>query len=321
MRVAFVGKGGSGKSTLTALFVLHMARRGVPVLAIDADLNVHLPELLGVADRLPTNRHLARPGVTTEILEHLRGTNERISALAHFRKTTPPGRGSRRIVLGDPEDPILARYAVGDGSLRVAAVGTYEADAVGTACYHNALAILENVCSHLVDGSGVFVADMVAGVDAFANTLHVQFDLLVLVVEPTHRSVDVYDHYAALAATAGIPDVLVVVGNKVRDAADLAYLQNRIPADRLIGYVGDSSYLRTHDRTGGAIDFARIEPDIQQVLAGVERRLRAVIPNPRARLERLWELHRRYVAQAFIRDRFGDLTGQIDEAFDPTASV
>jgi len=39
-------------------------------------------------------------------------------------------------------------------------------------------------------------------------------------------------------------------------------------------------------------------------------------PDRRARLNKLFELHRRYIAQGFIAERYGDLTEQIDETFD-----
>lgn len=37
MRVAFVGKGGAGKSAISGTFARLLARRGHPVLAIDSD--------------------------------------------------------------------------------------------------------------------------------------------------------------------------------------------------------------------------------------------------------------------------------------------
>ncbi|MEU9382547.1 ArsA-related P-loop ATPase, partial [Streptomyces sp. NPDC048279] len=46
MRVAFVGKGGSGKTTLSALFARRLARSGAPVVAIDGDINQHLAHAL-----------------------------------------------------------------------------------------------------------------------------------------------------------------------------------------------------------------------------------------------------------------------------------
>ncbi|MDX6310864.1 MAG: dehydrogenase maturation factor, partial [Streptomyces sp.] len=48
MKIAFVGKGGSGKTTLSSLFIRHLAATRVPVLAVDADINQHLAPALGI---------------------------------------------------------------------------------------------------------------------------------------------------------------------------------------------------------------------------------------------------------------------------------
>lgn len=77
MKIAFAGKDGSGKTTLSSLFTRHLAARGLPVVAIDADINQHLAEALG-ADREPP----AMGGHLTEIKEYLRGSNPRISSAA-----------------------------------------------------------------------------------------------------------------------------------------------------------------------------------------------------------------------------------------------
>ena len=49
MKIAFAGKGGSGKTTLSSLFVRYLAAQGLPVVAIDADINQHLAEALGAS--------------------------------------------------------------------------------------------------------------------------------------------------------------------------------------------------------------------------------------------------------------------------------
>lgn len=48
MKIAFVGKGGSGKSTCAALFIHHLLRKKLAVIAVDADINTHLANLLGL---------------------------------------------------------------------------------------------------------------------------------------------------------------------------------------------------------------------------------------------------------------------------------
>ena len=49
MKIAFAGKGGSGKTTLSSLFTRHLAARGLPVVAIDADINQHLARVSGIS--------------------------------------------------------------------------------------------------------------------------------------------------------------------------------------------------------------------------------------------------------------------------------
>lgn len=74
MKIAFVGKGGSGKTTLSSLFIRHLASTGAPVVAVDADINQHLGAALGLgedeADTLPSmGAHLPL------IKQYLRGSN------------------------------------------------------------------------------------------------------------------------------------------------------------------------------------------------------------------------------------------------------
>ena len=50
MKVAVVGKGGSGKTTTSAVIARTLGRRGVPVVALDCDTNANLGISLGVGD-------------------------------------------------------------------------------------------------------------------------------------------------------------------------------------------------------------------------------------------------------------------------------
>jgi len=48
MKIAVCGKGGSGKTTISATLTRLLARRGLPVLAIDGDPNPNLVQALGL---------------------------------------------------------------------------------------------------------------------------------------------------------------------------------------------------------------------------------------------------------------------------------
>ncbi len=315
MRIAFVGKGGSGKTTLSALFSLLIKEKNIPLLVIDADINMHLPELLGIQEVFQKEMHISHPDAVKAIKTHLKDSNTRIKELSHFRKTTPPTKESNLIFIDNKDDVIINSFAKKNGDLPLMIVGTYDTDDIGASCYHNNLSIFENILSHIADKNEIVVTDMVAGVDAFANTLHAQFDLLVLVVEPTKRGLEVYEQYKELAISAGIYDCLFVLGNKVRNESDQKFIENHIPKEKLLGFLKESEYLRTKDQEGGQLDIKKLEPENIDLLETVFNKLKNTSNNNQDRLRKLWDLHRTYVAQDFIKERFGDLTNQIDETF------
>ncbi len=219
-------------------------------------------------------------------------------------------------MLGDATDPILNAYSVTSNGMRLMVVGTYNEEDVGASCYHNDLAVFENVLSHLVDDDGVVVADMVAGTDAFASTLHAQFDLTVLVVEPTWRGIEVYKDYVKLCEHAGCAHGLKVIGNKIKSEEDCALIREYIPIEAILGFVGQSAYLEKQDKTWSPIRVEEIESENLSAIEAAHDALKCMPYDPQKRLKKMWDLHRTYVSQGFIVERFGDLTTQIDETFD-----
>jgi CO dehydrogenase maturation factor len=240
VKIAFAGKGGSGKTTLSSLFVLHLAAQGLPVVAVDADINQHLGEALGI-DREPPamGAHLA------EIKEYLRGTNPRISSAAAMVKTTPPGAGSRVLRFGGP-DPVHDLAVDTPCGARLLATGPFTDDDLGVACYHSKTGAVELYLNHLVDGPDEYVVvDCTAGADSFASGLFTRFDLTVLVAEPTRKGVSVYRQWQGYAA--GYDVAVVVAGNKVQAESDVEFLREQAGGD-LVTWLGHESAIRAMEQ-------------------------------------------------------------------------
>lgn len=266
MKIAFVGKGGSGKTTLSSLFIRHLAATHAPVIAVDADINQHLGAALGLDEResagLPAmGAHLA------QIKEYLRGDNPRITSADTMIKTTPPGRGSRllRVVEDSPVYDLCARpVPLDDGRARLMVTGPFNESDLGVSCYHSKVGAVELCLNHLVDGPGEYiVVDMTAGSDSFASGMFTRFDMTFLVAEPTRKGIAVYRQYKEYARDFDV--ALRVVGNKVQGPDDLAYLRDEV-GDDLLAAVGHSDWVRSMEK-GRPARFDQLEEPNRQVLA------------------------------------------------------
>jgi CO dehydrogenase maturation factor len=318
VRIAFVGKGGSGKTTLAALFTRYLAELDRPVLAIDADINQHLGAALGLSGA-DTPRPLGAD--LAWLKDHLRGTNPRVPSAATMIKTTPPGRGSRLLGLAEG-DAVLDRYAVrcpggdadGAAGIRLMVTGEFDSEDIGVSCYHAKTGAVELYLNHLVDGPGEYVVvDMTAGADAFASGLFTRFDLTVLVSEPTQRGVGVYRQY--LANAAGHRIELRVAGNKVADPDDVDYLRAEVgPA--LLATFGHSAWVRAAER-GAPKPMEALEPANRAGLEAVLAALDATERDWAAYHRDTVHFHRRN-AQAWANQSLGvDLTDQVDPDYVP----
>jgi CO dehydrogenase maturation factor len=309
VRIAFVGKGGSGKTTSAAVFSRYLAELGRPVLAIDADINQHLGQALG--HQGPPPRALGAD--LSWLKDHLRGSNPRIPSADMMIKTTPPGPGSRLLDLS-PDGELLRRYGAVAGGVRHLVTGEFDEADIGVSCYHSKTGAVELYLNHLVDGPGEYVVvDMTAGADAFASGLFTRFDLTVLVSEPTRRGVGVYQQYAEHARGHGVE--LRVLGNKVADPEDVGYLREQV-GDALIGWLGQSAWVRAAER-GEVAPVSALEPAnlavLDAVLAALDARQRDWAAYHRDTVE----FHLRNAAAWGNRAVGVDLAGQIDRDFVP----
>ncbi|KAK1180319.1 ATP-binding protein [Streptomyces sp. NBS 14/10] len=316
MKIAFVGKGGSGKTTLSSLFIRHLAATGAPVMAVDADINQHLGVALGLDE--PEAAALPAMGAHLPLIkDYLRGTNPRISGADTMIKTTPPGEGSRLLRI-DEDNPVYEACArtvgLDSGQVRLMVTGPFTQSDLGVACYHSKVGAIELCLNHLVDGRDEFVVvDMTAGSDSFASGLFTRFDMTFLVAEPTRKGVAVYRQYKEYAADFDV--ALRVVGNKVQGPEDLAFLRAEVGEDLLVT-VGHSDWVRAMERG---------RPPRFEELEEVNRRaLRTLYEAADASYERRdWRRYTRQMVHFHLRnaeswgnEKTGaDLAAQVDPAF------
>lgn len=204
-RVIVTGKGGVGKTTITALLVHLFAREGFTTLAVDEDPQMNLPFALGIPweerDRIVP---LARD---FDYVEEKTGAR--------------PGGGYGLMLSLNPDvSDVVERFGVrGPGGVNILVMGTVVQAATGCLCPENTL--LESVIRYINLREGeVILMDTPAGVEHFGRTIARGFHHAILVTDPSFNAVQVAVHLAHLAKELGIPHIHLVI-NRVRSEDDV----------------------------------------------------------------------------------------------------
>lgn len=192
MRLALAGKGGAGKTTLSATLARLSARAGLSVVAIDADANPNLGIALGVS---PDDAAALRP--------------------------VPPSLVSRRIGgagLLEPVDDVLAQHAVlGPDGVRLIGMGAPAHADEGCLC--SAHAVVSSLLEDLGSPARLVLVDMEASPEHLSRGTVRHVDVVAMVAEPYYRSLETVRRMALLVAELPVQR-LAVIANKVRSTAD-----------------------------------------------------------------------------------------------------
>ena len=226
MKIAFVWKWWSGKSTISALFTKHLFQKNLPVIWFDADININYFQNMNI--EIKPELALSNSENMKQIRNFLIWENEKIKSPAYFVKTTPPGSWSNFLEYRK-DNFIIKNFAQQVQGNYFMYIGTYNDDWIWTSCYHNHLSIFENVLSHTkLQQKEYLVADMSAGTDAFSNTLHAQFHKIVLIINPSSESIKVANDFIRLANKAWTSENINIIINNFEDPQEAEVIEQSI---------------------------------------------------------------------------------------------
>lgn len=171
LTVATAGKGGTGKTTVAALTVRYLLERGVrPVLAVDADADAGLNELLG----LPLPRGL---GAVREGMRRVKGMSKEAYVEAGLAQAVEEGQGFDLLAMGRPEGP---------------------------GCYCAANSLLSRHLARLAGNYPAVVIDNEAGLEHISRLVTRRLDLMLVVSDASRRGLRAAARIRELVAEVGL---------------------------------------------------------------------------------------------------------------------
>lgn len=253
-RVVVTGKGGVGKTSLTALLALSLTRQGLNVLSLDADPQVNLPWALG----LPAGeaRALVPLSENADYVEETTGARPGDGWGLFFR-------------LNPPVDDVVERFgAVTPDGVRLLVMGNTVQPAAGCLCPENALLAAVVNAIGLREGEAILM-DTQAGFEHFGRALARGFRHAVVVTDPTFNGVQAALQAARLARDLEVGAVHLVV-NGVRKPAEYRRALQRI--DQEGGFAFTSTHAVPWSET-----LRRAEPRVAPALDNADPALEAAV--------------------------------------------
>ncbi|MFO7803582.1 MAG: AAA family ATPase [Desulfovermiculus sp.] len=240
LSIAFSGKGGTGKTTLAGMLVRYLIlREKGPILAVDADSNYNLNEVLGV-----------------EVHETLGGVRERMK-----KGDVPSGMTKDRFMSMQLEQAIVEA-----DNFDLVVMGQPE----GQGCYCAANTLLSDFLGKLTTNYESVVMDNEAGMEHISRLTTKNIDTLLVVSDPSRRGLQAAQRIKELAQSLniGVKDIYLILNNvqqepsqAVLDIIDEAGL-------KLLGSVNADQTLTEYDMAGRpTVELPEDNPVVQKAFA------------------------------------------------------
>jgi CO dehydrogenase maturation factor len=230
IKIAVSGKGGVGKTSISALLARFLAKEGRRVLAVDADPVASLGLALGMPDH--------------DKIEPIANMRDLIAE----RTDSKPGTMGGFFKMNPKVDDIPDKFAAIKDNIHLIVMGTVDSGGSGCICPESVL--LKTLVQHvLLFRDDALVLDMEAGVEHLGRATAKAVSLMLVVVEPGARSIQAAKMIKKLAADIGIDNV-AVVANKVRGPEDEQAIAKALKDFTILGYMPYDQQLVEADLAG-----------------------------------------------------------------------
>ncbi len=210
MKIAITGKGGVGKTIISAYLSRIYAENSFHTIAVDADPSLNLAAIFGREDSKPI----------AEMKDLVKGR-------------AVIGGGLMRL---NPEvKDLIDSYSIEIGeNLRLMISGTVKAAGTGCMCPENALlrALLQEL---ILRRDEVIILDMEAGLEIMSRGTLGGIDAILTITEPSHSSVQVTEKLLKFAGELGIKNTYVIA-NKIKDQGEVKFLSQKLRVFHQIPY-------------------------------------------------------------------------------------
>lgn len=205
-RIIFTGKGGVGKTTILSTLARMLSRDGYRVLVVDCDPSMNLAMSLGIP--------LSQVVALAEDKSHLQ---DRLGASLD----THPDQKCEEIKQTLTDCTIEA-----DDDVSLIVMGTVPHG--GSGCLCSPISLVKYLINYLTNGSDQFdfiMVDSQAGVEILGRGLSSEFDLSLVITEPTPKSIEVARHSMLLSRDLKVKRQMVIV-NMAEDEGECQTIAN-----------------------------------------------------------------------------------------------
>lgn len=222
--IALAGKGGTGKTTTAGLLIKYLVSKGkTPILAVDADANANLNEVLGleVRDTLGQAREDMKKGKVPS------GMTKDVFMEMRLEEAVAEEQGFDLVVMGQPE---------------------------GSGCYCAANTLLTNLLERLVKNYEYVVMDNEAGMEHISRLTTNNVDILLIVTDTSRRGLQagLRIYHLAKELNIGVKKSYLIINRaKSEPTAEVLDLLKQDGLE-LAGIIPDDETVYTFDLNGRA---------------------------------------------------------------------